>query len=413
LRSCSRTILASMTAAVLLIGGCSAATPTLPTNTQPAALATLTASSSRIPSTVRPEFATIRAENTQAAQAQATEYANAYATATVQAPIHNATSTAAAFQTAVMDASINALAAQQAPVLDRAPGPFEPLSWPMPDLTDAQIAQARSCNFYEIYDERYEPLPISEFESVYRPDTVCDYAALAAAYVARTYNAYPRQPVPTEAFTPYITAVQVNPAFLLKNALITGFIGQADLVEAPPFTENAVTHVEMHYTFDVIGYETEATVVIDQANTAYPVVTGTVIEYDLDTATPTPAERPLPGTIAPALVQALGKSLTDLVPVDSLAFWELGCTDYYPDWSITLTYEDGTQVSMETHGNMLTDGGPWGVTINSKYYLQIGYGIPEALVPIVAALTLPSEIEPSIFCVNTSGDLLLDAFPDR
>jgi hypothetical protein len=313
---------------------------------------------------------------------------------------------------------VDALAVEQGLLLNSIAedGVITLVSWPMSQFTDVQIIQAKTCDLEELVEARYTSVDETNFRSAYPPVNACDYAALAAAYVYRASETGSPEPLPDEGWEAYRTAVFLNPAFALKNVLISGYLGSTDLVEPPPITEKPVTDVEMHYSFGGIGYWSDITINIHQADTEIPVVSGTVIEsvgyVGADTPDPNRTERELTGTIDPALIQRLGQSVTDMVPVDN-AFEVIACYDYYPGWQITVTYQGGTVLNLRTLGNMLAGGGPWHMELDGQDYIQIGYGIPGAVEPITEALDIPAGTTAAMMCGGMDRDILELAFPDH
>ena len=112
----------------------------------------------------------------------------------------------------------------------------------------------------------------------------------------------------------------------------------------------------------------------------------------------------------PDKVQALGPALTDLLPIES-QFDFVVCTDNYPDWSIVLTFKDGTQLYLTTNGsNFLFVGGPWQTKIEGQNYFQFSSGFAKTIIDLFEALGLPFGSPASMYC---GGDTLFEkAFPD-
>lgn len=169
------------------------------------------------------------------------------------------------------------------------------------------------------------------------------------------------------------------------------------------------------FSFGGIGYQGNSRVIITHADTDHPVVTGQIHEdtnYVEEGQTPLPPNRPPSSAVDPKLVQALGASLTDLVPIDA-QFNAIACYDYYPDWDVLLVYADGTTVSLATNGtNFLGGGGPWQVAINGQNYLHVSDAIPSAIDALARSLGIPGGATAAMACGGQS-DLIEFAFPSR
>ncbi len=294
--------------------------------------------------------------------------------------------------------------------------PDQPADWPLPGLTDAELAGARDCDIETLYQQRYEKVSDNDMPGQFPLDTSCDWAVLAAAYSQKSYASDKSRPLPAIAYEAFYRAVSSNRAFLLKNWLSYDYFGSMSLVKAPALSKEPVTNIEMHYSFGGIGYSNDVQVHIAQADTKRPAVSGHVTE-NIDAAGPhTPAphttNRALYGTVDPALVRGLGKSLTNLIPIDA-PFDAIACEDFYPAWEVKLTYQDGTQLDLNTMGNLLGSEGPWHVVIDGKDYIQHGYEIASAVSQIAEALKIPGGETAAVFCGGSGRDMLDLAFPNR
>lgn len=310
-------------------------------------------------------------------------------------------------------------AAAQAVLVDQArqkaglPQARLPLIWPPGPFTTQQIADARACDVAAMYKARYDNVAESDLLAGDPPQTACDFAVLAAAIAYRAETSDPPRPVSPAGVAAYKAAVAANPALAVRSWLVYGDFGPGSLVEPPPFTRQPVKTVMMSYSFGGIGYSGDSTVIVSEADTGHPIVTGQIHEdtdYVPEGGTPLPPYRPPEAHVDPALVQALGRSLTDLAPVDA-QFYAIACYDYYPDWEVLIVYEDGTTVSLATNGtNFLGGGGPWQVTIDGQPYMHVSSAIPSAVDALARALGIPGGSTSAMSC-GGSDDFIDLAFP--
>ena len=285
-----------------------------------------------------------------------------------------------------------------------------PANWPIAPLTAAPIEEVSRCRIEQLAAERYpndnlKSVNINELPDAYSPKSACDWAVLAMAYAERiSENDTPPEPA-KEAF---LEAISRNYGFAVTVPLVYTYFGEVSLVKAPPFVKQEITAVKIDYTWIGLGLsrgleEFSYSVSIDQAHTQ-PIVSATVIPESL--ALNLSFEERLDRD----KVQALGPALTDLLPIES-QFEFVVCTDNYPDWSISLTFKDGTQLDLTTNGsNFLFVGGPWQTKIDGQNYFQFSFGFAQAIFNLYEALGLPFGEPAGMYC---GGDTLFEkAFPN-
>jgi hypothetical protein len=116
------------------------------------------------------------------------------------------------------------------------------------------------------------------------------------------------------------------------------------------------------------------------------------------------------GPVSSDLVQVLGSALGDLVPIGSPFEWG-ECSGETKDWKVTLTFADGTELTMFTQkSDMLFSGGPWQTVIGGQAYMQYSKAFLRALIPVVEALDLPVGRSAG-GCCGSASDLFEVAFP--
>lgn len=219
-------------------------------------------------------------------------------------------------------------------------------------------------------------------------DEVC---ALATSLVDQAATRQQSPPTDDEIQS-FAQLIEANPVLALHLPLLAGFFGQVDLVAPPESVMQPIIGVQLHYTFMGLGGTSpDYTVTITDANTT-PRVSGQIELNAMRLETPDPSATeeasPLPETLDPAVVQALAPALRDLVPI-AAQFSTSPCWDYYPDWTVTLTFADETTLDMVTNGsNAVGAGGPWQVEIDGQNYVQYSYAFGRAVLDLFEALNL-------------------------
>ena len=286
-----------------------------------------------------------------------------------------------------------------------------PANWPMTPLTGAEIEEVLQCRLEKLAAERYpndqlKSVSIDELPDAYNPRSACDWAVLARAYAERV--SWP-DPLPEPAKEAFIETISRNYGFAVTGPLFFRYFGEVSLVEAPPFVEQEITAVKIDYTWLGLGLVGSGgpdsfsySVRIEQANTK-PIVSATV------TPESSAPNLRLEG-LDPDKIQVLGPALTDLLPIES-QFEYVSCTDNYPDWSIWLTFKDGTQLNLTTNGsNFLYVGGPWQMKIDGQNYFQFSSGFVTTIIDLFQTLGLPFGNPAAMVC--WSDPLFEKAFPD-
>ena len=275
-----------------------------------------------------------------------------------------------------------------------------PAKWPITPLTVSQIEEVSQCDLEELAAERYPDNILSaELPDAFSPVLACDWAVLATAYAERLSE---DNTLPEPAKKAFLEAISRNYGFALTMPLFYPYFGEVSLVELPPFAQQEVTAVKIDYTWvgedDPVSYSVR----IEQAHIK-PIVSATVIPESFA------ANLDLEG-LDKGKVQALGLALTDLLPIES-QFEYIVCTGNYPDWSISLTFKDGTQLDVTNiESNFIFIGGPLQTKIDDQNYFQFSFAFSLALFDLFEALDLPFGSPGGMSC---HGDNLFDkAFPD-
>lgn len=271
--------------------------------------------------------------------------------------------------------------------------------FPLAHSTAEQIEAAYAC---ELDPEAAEALDV-DLESA----TACEIAAAALALAHGREG--DEEPPSEDEIALFTRLLELNPALTLHLPILATYYDAAELVDAPDFTHQPVVAMHLTYTFTGLGPSNNYDVTITSADDE-PVVSGTVtIEGGYSDETPG-APVSLPDSVDSAVVQAFGAALTDLVPIGQ-QFSTIPCWDYYPDWSVELTFEDGTVITMANNAsNAVGIGGPWQVEIDGLNYMQYSYRFPKAIRDLFSALRLPFGETAAMGCGGGS-DPLFDSYP--
>ena len=250
------------------------------------------------------------------------------------------------------------------------------LGWPVARFTPVQIAEVKSCDTEKLASARYpKTMALAAMPGAFAPATACDQATLAAACGARVGD---DEDVPAPCLTAYRAAVKANPAFAFARGLIGAYFGKVAIVAAPPATRRPLASVVLAYTWGGLGDAVEWTITAkDLASKPAIAVTGKS------------AKKAAWSPEIAADVAGLATALTSFLPIPKLLA-AVDCTDNYPEWTATFTFDDGSKLELTTNGsNLLGLGGPWQTTIAGVTYLQLGPDLVRAIVKLIKALDLP------------------------
>lgn len=271
-----------------------------------------------------------------------------------------------------------------------------PLPWPVPLPGSTQVSEARACDTKALLQERYpDSIPTGQLTDTYAVQTACDWAVLAVAWAQRTAE---EEPLPPAAQNALAQALARNPALAFATPVLYTYYG-TPTVQAPPLVQRRLVHARVHYVWsglgDAVWYDIEVA--------ALP--TGTL-------ATGSVQGRPFRGHPPEERVQALGTALTDLLPIAKPLPKITTCYDTYPEWEVTLTYEDGTRVGLTTNGsNAIQSGGPWQVEFGGQKYMQYSIAFLRAWADLADEMGLPWGRPAATTCVGMKTSLLDLLFP--
>jgi hypothetical protein len=273
-----------------------------------------------------------------------------------------------------------------------------PLKGPLLPLSDEHISEVRKCDIEDLEAERYpENEPSDELMNLFDPNTSCDWAVLAYAYAVRLNDG---EEVPQIAKNAFGKAIAGNIGFALSTPLFYRYYyDNFTIVDAPNIADQEITDVQIVYTWGGMGDQIEYTIDISQAD----------MEPLVNLKNTTPATLSAKTNVSKETVQALGKSLINLVPINS-QFSLTTCYDNYPDWKMTLTLQDGSTVELGTNeSNMIYIGGPWQVNIDGQDYVQFSIEFVKAIDALIQELGLPYG-EPMAMTCNIS-EVFEQAYP--
>jgi hypothetical protein len=273
-----------------------------------------------------------------------------------------------------------------------------PLSYPTGD----QLEEAFNCELTADSE--------SSGAVIVEDSTACGLA-IQALTLARARERDSDLPAEERALLTQIAAA--NPALLLDINLLAAYFDAAPLVAPPSFTDQPITSISLRYSFSGLGNSLDYTVKVIKADSE-PVVTGRV-ENSGDNFATASAPSAIPVTLADTVdrdvVQAFAPALRDMVPTGAL-FSLTPCWDYYPDWTVILTFADGTVATMVTNqSNIIGVGGPWQIEMEGRHYMQYSSAFADAAIALLDALKLPLGTTAAMGCGDISNPLH-DAFPD-
>lgn len=280
--------------------------------------------------------------------------------------------------------------ATETPTPDAADFPF---AFPLDIPTEAQIDDAYDCILL-VEQEDDADLPDGEITPA------CGFANAALALAAERAS---DAPLSDEELALLVQMIEANPAMALRLSLIATYFGATPLVAAPEFSSQSITDIHLTYTFAGMGPSNNYDIRLSAGDGAFDVSGTAEIRGDDDQPT-------LAATVDSDTVQALATGLTDLLPIGQ-TFTAINCLDYYPDWSVELTFADGTTITMATHdSNVIGYGGPWQTNIDGQTYVQYSPAFMIAVADLFDALGLPFGVTAGMACMGV-GDPLYDAFP--
>ncbi len=270
-----------------------------------------------------------------------------------------------------------------------------PMEWPPPLLSEQQIIAVRECDLENLSGERYpKKVKSDDLVSKYAPESDCDWAVLALAYAERLGE---DEPLSESAIYAFSQAIAYNYGFALATPIFYRYFGATSIVKSPPFSQQEITNVRIQYNWGGLGDEVNYTVEIHQAN-ASPTVQ----------ITPNSMAASAKINVDKESIQALSSALNNLLPVKS-KFSINPCTDNYPQWSVQITFKDGTNLNLTSDSNFIPIGGPWIAEVNQQNYVQFSTEFIKALDKVITSMKLPYGQPVAWTCFK--DDVFDKAFP--
>lgn len=258
-----------------------------------------------------------------------------------------------------------------------------PVEFPLPILRQEQIQEVADCHVQELANERYpENIDTDHLLASFPPVSDCDWAVLSFGYAVRNDSGSP-SPLGLEAFK---KAISKNYGFALATGIFDYYFSSVPLVNTPQFTGKEIEKVEINYIWNGLGEPSmiEYALDINQANTN-PIISSKTDSINTNI------------TLDKNMVQDLSQGLNDLLPVDS-GIQLIYCTDNYPEWSVSLTFTDGTKLDLESSSNYIGFGGPWQTKIDGQTYIQYSPAFAIKMSKLVEELELPLGKPMGMFC---------------
>ena len=250
------------------------------------------------------------------------------------------------------------------------------LPWPVAPFTASQIADATGCQVEKLAKDRYpKDAAIDALATAYARKDGCDEAALAEACAERLEeNAEP----PTSCVDAYRAAVRVNPAFAVIGNLAGAYFGKTALVDPPPLARRAVASVVIEYQWGGLGDA------VDWHLSVSALAHAPKVDASGSSAQPVKDA----GEVAKRAA-ALGGALGNFLPIPK-PLHAVRCFDNYPDWKVTLAFDDGSRLELATHGsNLLGVGWPWQIELGGITYMQLAPSFAQAIRELVHASGQP------------------------
>lgn len=277
--------------------------------------------------------------------------------------------------------------------------------FPIDVPTEAQIDDAYACPLLagaERSEGDSDATATPEIEAAERSEA-CGIANEALALAAARGD---DEPATDEEIELFHKLVEANPALALRIDMIAYYFNASTLVAPPDFADQPITALRITYTFAGLGPSNDYDVTITDADSE-PQVAGTA---EIRTGSEDDEPLTLPETIDSEVVQAFGAALSDLLPIEE-QFSAISCLDYYPRWTVELTFVDGTALTLGTNGsNVIGIGGPWQVEIDGQDYMQYSGALIKAVAELFEALELPFGTTGGMSCFG-AAEPLWDGYP--
>lgn len=276
-----------------------------------------------------------------------------------------------------------------------------PLNWPMQPISDVEFEDAKNCDIETLSSERYSAsLEVDELSEGYELKSACDWAVFAYTCAERNKG----DTLPATCTNAVSETVEKNPALLFRNQIFYYYFDEISLVKPPPLSEKSVIALNVDYHWSGLGVDdfisSDFTIDITQANSTPEVKVRPSKKYSATQEEIRDA------------IQALPKALADLLPIDSRMTLDV-CTDNYPRWNVTLTFDDHSTLELSNHdSNFLVLGGPWQTVIDGKNYVQFSSNFLKALDKVVEKLGLAYGDPAAMYCY-ADQDVLDLAFPNH
>jgi hypothetical protein len=248
---------------------------------------------------------------------------------------------------------------------------------------------------------------VSEPEGPVEPEGTCAQAVdLLALAAEREEQSTPSN----EEIAAFVNLVKANPALALRLDLIAAYFDAVRLVAPPEDVLQPITGVTLRYTFGGLGNSVDYDLRLVASEDGAFEATGTALNTgwavdETENTDLTPKPDKVSGTVEGEVVQALGPALSDLIPIET-QFSSVGCWDYYPDWTVTLTFADGSELDVVTNeSNVVGLGGPWQTEIDGQNYMQYSGAFGNAVAQVLEVLNLETGTTAAMGCGGVSEPL--------
>ena len=277
-----------------------------------------------------------------------------------------------------------------------------PLAWPISMPLEEQINEVKECNINSLAELRYpEEMNYWEIEYAHSIESACDWAILAVAYKSHFND---DESTPEEGRRAFLETLIRNPAFAMHSSLFYPYFNSMEFVDVLPQAEQPIKSATIDYKWSGIGDPSEVSYQIEINNSHLADQIWIRVQSQPDNLKDNVAQ-----SIKPEIIQEIGKALSDFLPVEYPFKMDI-CTDNIPDWSINLTFLDGSELTLKTHSsNLFTVGGPWFTEVNGQNYVQYSSALVDAVSNLFDELELPLGQPFGMYCSQI--DTLELAFP--
>ena len=300
--------------------------------------------------------------------------------------------------------------ASPAPTLTATPPPESGylFTWPVAPPSETQMQAAIACesrNWGKV--NNFNPASYR----VNHPASACDYAMQAIS----TVESINLMTLEGEGYSAAQQALKENPWMILSDIVFFNAFHTMEIVAPPPFVHSKLKSAIIGYSWtgDNIPISFELEITTDGPVTATGFYQKIVTTGEGEETESVIQSLKINKEINSQNFFTLGQALDNLLPIPQQTSLSL-CENHHPDWIITLTYTDGTEITLNSNQStyLVGIGGPFQTNIDGQDYLLASIDFHEALYEIIKSLALELGSPEAANCSNIPiADILLGAQP--